>query len=321
MPAVSIIMNCLNGAKDLPEALASVRAQTWRDYEIIFFDNASTDASGDIAKAFGPELRYFGEAETVPLGEARNLAISHASGEFIAFLDCDDLWRPTKLQKQMALFLNNPRVGLVCTDTEILDGKRVLSRVFAQAEPSRGSVFRELLIRQWISMSSAVIRRAALDGLAGGKCSWFDEKLNVCEEADVFYRIAHDWELDYIDEPLTIWRVHGANTTFRKFGQFAAETLYILDKHRSLYPDYDIEHADIVRLLEERAAFQKAVSLWRDGKGAQARETLAPYRKNSAKNRLFWLASHLPGAFFELLARLYFALPAGIRNPGGHSKG
>lgn len=321
MPAVSIIMNCLNSAKDLPEALASVRAQTWHDYEIIFFDNASTDGSGDIAKAFGPELRYFRGAETVPLGAARNLAISHARGEFVAFLDCDDLWRPAKLQKQMELFLHNPRLGLVCTDTEIFDGKRVLSRVFAQAEPARGRVFRELLTRQWISMSSAVIRRAALAGLAGGTCSWFDEKLNVCEEADVFYRVAHDWELDYIDEPLTIWRVHGANTTFRKFGQFADETLYILDKHRALYPDYDKEHADIVKLLRERAAFQKAVSLWRDGKGREARAALAPYRKNSAKNKLFWLASHLPGAFFDLLARLYFALPGGIRNPGGRRKG
>ena len=71
---------------------------------------------------------------------------------------------------------------------------------------------------------------------AGQLGEWFDESLNVCEEADVFYRIAKTWELDHVDEPLTRWRVHGVNTTFRKFGQFADETLRILDKHRKLYP-------------------------------------------------------------------------------------
>lgn len=334
-PAVSIIMNCLNGAEELPDALASVRAQTFRDWEIIFWDNGSTDASPEIARAFGPGLRYFRGDSTVPLGAARNLALARARGDYIAFLDCDDLWRPAKLELQVAAFARNARVGLVCTDTEIVDGRRVLSRVFAQSAPARGMAFAALMARQWISMSSAMIRRAALDSLTnagpalcGGAASgagegagpmpvrirqWFDESLNVCEEADLFYRIAHDWELDFIDEPLTIWRVHGGNTTFRKFGQFADETLRILDKHRRLYPGYDAEHADLVALLSRRAAFQKAVALWREGRGASARATLRPWRAHSPKYRLFWLASYLPGQCFDLAARLYFALPAALR--------
>lgn len=306
-PQVSIIMNCLNCARDLPEALASVRAQTFEDYEIIFWDNASSDDSGEIARAFGSRLRYFRGRETVPLGKARNLAIEQAKGEYIAFLDCDDLWRPAKLKKQMDIFERKPAVGLVCTDTEIFDGKRVLSRVFERARPGRGMVFEELMTRQWISMSSAVVRRKALAWSEDAQ--WFDERLNVCEEADVFYRIAHDWELDYIDEPLTIWRVSGQNTTFRKFGQFACETMLILDKHRKLYPGYDERHPQIVRLLTQRAAFQQAVALWKDGKNAEARKIIGPHLGSSAKLRLFWLASYLPGAMFEPLARLYFALP------------
>ena len=309
MPTVSIIMNCLNCADVLPAALAGVQAQTLQDWEIVFWDNASTDASPRIARSFGPKLRYFRAEKTVALGAARNLALREAKGRYIAFLDCDDLWLDTKLAAQVVLFEANPRLGLACTDTEIFTGARTLNRVFAQAAPARGRVFGELMQRQWISMSSAMLRTQALHSLD----HWFDEHLNLCEEADLFYRIAHDWELDYVDAPLTRWRVHGANTTFKKFGQFAQETLYILDKHRRIYPFYEEEHRALVDMLTRRAAFQRSVALWRDGRGAEARKTIAPYAGSSMKFRLFRAASYLPGSLFDIVARLYFALPGWLR--------
>lgn len=316
-PLVSVIMNCFNGARHLREALESLLLQSYENFEIIFWDNASTDESPDVARTMGGQsrgrLRYFRGQSTVPLGRARNLALAEARGEYLAFLDCDDLWRPQKLEKQTALFEANPRVGLVCTDTEIFDGKRVLKRLFAEAPPARGNVFAALMERQWISMSSAALRREAVMAVSRGTMAAFDESFNVCEEADIFYRIAHDRELDFVDEPLTLWRVHAGNTTFRKFGQFADETLRILEKHRRLYPGYDTEHAGLVALLTRRAAFQKAVSLWREGRGGQARAVIAPWRKFSRKHALFWWASYLPGACFDLAARVYFALPAGLR--------
>ncbi|MDR2055073.1 MAG: glycosyltransferase [Desulfovibrio sp.] len=324
-PAVSVIMNCYNGARHLRPALRSLLEQTCDDFELVFFDNASTDESPAIfrefAGLFSGRARYFRGGQTVPLGAARNCALSYAQGEYIAFLDCDDLWLPEKLDLQLSLFAANPRVGLVCTDTEIFDGDRVVKRLFSQSRPARGRVFAELVERQWISMSSAVLRREALENLledsaeeTGGKApEYFDERLNVCEEADVFYRIAHDWELDYVDALLTRWRVHGANTTFRKFGQFADETLYILEKHRRLYPNYDVEYADLVNLLTRRAAFQKGVALWREGRNGQARSVIAPWRHVSLKFRLFWWAAFLPGGCFDCAARIYFSLPAALR--------
>lgn len=321
-PAVSVIMNCLNSSEHLQEALDSLAAQTFTDFEVIFWDNGSTDRSPQIARghaALAGRLRYFRGEKTVPLGAARNLAIAHSRGRYVAFLDCDDLWRPGKLARQVACFEADPRVGLVCTDTEIFDGRQVLERLFAESRPQRGMAFAALMERQWISMSSAMLSRAALDSVvcppaaAGGVPAWFDESLNVCEEADIFYRVAHDWKLDHVDEPLTVWRVHGKNTTFRKFGQFADETLAILAKHRRLWPGYDAEHAGLVSLLTRRAAFQKAVSLWREGRGREARATIRPWRDHARKYRLFWWASYLPGACFDVAARLYFALPAAIR--------
>ncbi len=320
-PAVSVIMNCYNSSVKLEEALRSLAAQTFTDFEVIFWDNCSTDESPLIAQAFAPlrgRLRYFRGEVNVPLGAARNLALREAKGRYLAFLDCDDLWRPEKLAEQVDIFEVDPQVGLVCTDTEIFDGRRVLKRLFRQSRPVDGMVFRELMQHQWISMSSAMLRRSALESLAplpadGTPPPWFDESLNVCEEADVFYRVAHDWKLAHVDRPLTLWRVHGGNTTFRKFGQFADETLRILDKHCQLYPGYEKEYADIVAMLRQRAAFQQAIALWRDGRGREARALLAPVRSASPKLWLFRLVSHLPGRCFDATARLYFALPAFLR--------
>lgn len=312
-PQVSIIMNCLNGAEDLSAALASIRAQTMRDYEIIFWDNGSTDGSGEIARGFGPELRYFRGSTTIPLGAARNRALKEARGELIAFLDCDDLWKPEKLALQCDLFKKNPGLGLACTDTEIHDGKKILSRLFESRKPQRGMAFADLMISQWISMSSAMTSKKAIDSVATSPGQWFDESLNVCEEADLFYRIAHDWETDFIDQPLTIWRVHDKNTTFRKFAQFAEETCKILQKHKKLYPGYEEEYPELVRLLQDRAYFQQSVALWRAGKNAEARQNLAKIIRKSPKIVLFHLASFLPGNFFDLGAKIYFSLPGFLR--------
>ncbi len=86
---VSIIMNCLNGEKYLKDSIGSIYSQTYDNWEIIFWDNASTDRSDEIAQSYDSRLKYFRSDETYSLGKARNLAVSKAKGEYIAFLDVD----------------------------------------------------------------------------------------------------------------------------------------------------------------------------------------------------------------------------------------
>ena len=327
-PVVSVIMNCRNSAEFLREAIDSVYAQTFKGWEIIFWDNCSTDQSPEIAQSYigkfasasnlnAPDpspcpsyerMRYFRAEKSTLLGEARNLAIAKSTAQFVAFLDCDDLWLPEKLEKQLELF-HNPKVGLVCTDTISFSGNRELSRMFDLAPPHRGMAFAELLTAGWISMSSAMIRREALNGL---DC-WFDPVFNVAEEADLFYRIAYNWELDYVNAPLTRWRVHESNTTFKKYHQFADETRLILRKHLELYPGYAEKYPQLISLLTRRAAFQKGVALWRDGYAKAARKELSPWVAGSAKFMVFWLATWLPGKSFDKLARIYQVLPKFLR--------
>jgi glycosyltransferase involved in cell wall biosynthesis len=253
-------------------------------------------------------LRYFRANTPTPLGEARNLAIREARGRYIAFLDCDDLWLPEKLAAQAALFEANPKAGLVCTDTILFTGHRDINRMFHMAPPKRGHALRELMTAGWIAMSAAMIRKSALDSLA----EWFDPAFSMAEEADLFYRLAWDWELDYVDLPLTRWRVHSHNTTFKKFHQFADETKLILDKYSQLHPEFPTRYPDLIDLLKRRAAFQKAVALWRDGQNNAARTEIAAFPAR-LKFRLFRLVTYLPGSCFNLFARAYYALPRFLR--------
>lgn len=309
LPTVSVIMNCRNSAEFLKEAIDSVYAQTFSDWEIIFWDNQSSDNSPDIARSYTDgRLRYFRAEEPAPLGEARNQALREARGRYLAFLDCDDLWEPEKLMDQVALFETNQNVGLVATDTAVFAGDRVINRMFKAAPPKRGKALPELMRRGWIAMSSAMIRKSALDSLE----QWFDPDFNVAEEADLFYRLAWDWELDHVDLPLTRWRVHAQNTTFAKFQQFAEETRLILQKLCRLHPEFAARYPDLVALLEQRAAFQQAVALWREGQGEAARQQLAA-GPQSLKSRLFLPATYLPGSWFGVLSRLYFRLPGFLR--------
>ena len=113
---VSIILNCRNGAEYLKDTLEAIKQQSFSDYEIIFWDNCSTDNSAQIAKTFDKRLRYFWGEEMLPLGAARNKAIACAQGDYIAFVDCDDLWDREKLEKQVNELERDSSVGMVFTN-------------------------------------------------------------------------------------------------------------------------------------------------------------------------------------------------------------
>ena len=106
-PIVSVIMNCHNGEKYLEESLQSVLNQSYRNWELIFFDNASTDKSKDIFnKLKESRFKYFYNKKKINLYKARNLAISKTKGDFIAFIDVDDWWEKNNLARRKLFFLN-----------------------------------------------------------------------------------------------------------------------------------------------------------------------------------------------------------------------
>jgi glycosyltransferase involved in cell wall biosynthesis len=203
-------MNCHNSGRYLREALDSVYQQTFKDYEIIFWDNLSTDSSAEIALSYAEPIRYFRGEEFLPLGAARNAAIEKASGKYIAFLDCDDIWLPYKLEKQLKLLDSNKELGLVYSDCYSIDsnGNLIGETNFRSQKPFRGNVFNELLVGNFISMPTAVIRRDVLN-----KVGTFSPKYEIVEEYDLWLRIAEHYPIDFTEEPLAKYRTHGGNVS------------------------------------------------------------------------------------------------------------
>lgn len=271
-PLVSVIMNCYNYAHYIDQSVPTVLAQTYQNWEIIFWDNQSKDSSAEVLKKYSdPRIKYFYADEFLPLGQARNKAIEKASGEFIAFLDIDDLWLPEKLEKQIPYF-ENPKVGLVISDT-IFFNENSERQIYKNNPPPTGNVFRELLSAYFISLETAVIRRSALDTLD----HWFDTRFNMIEEMDLFIRIAYQYELAFAPEVLAKWRIHKTSWTFNKMEQFPVERELFLEKMNKLVSNFEETYADEIDSFRKIIALEKAKVAWKKGNKSEARHFIRPY--------------------------------------------
>lgn len=246
IPKVSVIMNCLNCEKHLREAIDSVYAQTYPNWEIIFWDNSSIDSSAEIAKRYDDKLQYFRGDKTVPLGNARNLAVEKARGEYIAFLDCDDMWLPEKLEKQIKVLNSNNEVGLVYSDSYILrNGKKDKRTYFEDCSPHKGLVFEKLLLlsesSNFIPQLTVIIKRKTFEEIG-----YFKKEFKIGLDLELFLRVAEKYELDYIDEPLTIYRIHQDNFSQNKH-IYVKEALVILEYWEKKRPDIFTQNKGILQ--------------------------------------------------------------------------
>ena len=285
-------MNCLNGERFVRQAIDSVYAQTYKNWEIVFLDNASTDATPEIAKSYDPRLRYYRNPVTVPLGRARNLALERASGEFIAFLDADDLWLPHKLEKQMPLFEASPSLGLVFSDAIMrFDGQSSTTTYFRRYnyKPPRGKIFGALLTQYSIPMLTAVVRAELLHRLGHR----FDDRYQACDDFDFFLQLAYECECDYVDEPLASCLLHPEGTWSRLQGLGPNEMRMTLDKLRTAHPDLDTQFGGQMERMYRDVARKEAISCWCEGHDSRAREALRPYR-HEIKSLVLYCATFLP---------------------------
>ncbi len=267
---VSIIMNCFNGAEFLEKSINSIKKQTYENWEIIFWDNKSTDASKEIFKKCGngdKRFKYFISNKHTSLGEARNLAISKAKGEYIAFLDCDDLWMPDKLAKQLPHF-NNQNVGMVICDTVFFNSKKDIKQLYKRKKPPSGFVLRELLADYFISLETVVIKREYINKMT----HIFDEKFHVIEEYDFFIRYLMNCEMVYVDKVLSKWRVHQKSWTWSRPDLFPTELKIFLKKITSECPNIIIEYAEEIQALDSRIQMLDGIQLWACGDSLSARK-------------------------------------------------
>ncbi len=217
-PLVSVLMNCYNGEKYLREAVDSVLAQTYQNWEIVFWDNQSTDRSAGIFKSYDDSrLKYFHAPVHTDLGGGRAKAWEHLSGEFIAVLDVDDVWLPEKLEKQISLF-DDPEVGIVISDVLFFNESNE-KPFYGGKYPPTGWVFEQLFPWYFVSLVTLVVRRSAVLKLRRA----FDQDFSSIADFDLVVRLSRVSKLALCQEILAKWRVHAGSDTWRYFLPFAQE--------------------------------------------------------------------------------------------------
>lgn len=273
MSKVSILVNCYNSEKYLKETLDSIFAQTHADFEVIFWDNCSTDNSPQIAKTYDSRLRYFRGVTTVPLYHARKLALEKVTGEFVTFLDCDDTWIPSNLSEKIPLF-EDAQVGLVFSDVTYFNDTENLMQLYKTRSHYTGSCFSSLLSDYFLCLPSVIIRTNVLTGLK----YTFDIRFDMIGDADLFRRIAMKWQFAYIDKPLANYRVHADALTQKSSEKFMEETYLMLETYEKEFPEIMSKNRSQVKILTQKFIFLKFWALWQKGSTEEALKVLKEVR-------------------------------------------
>lgn len=241
-PLVSVIIPVYNGATHLVEAVDSVLAQTLRPHEIIFVEDGSTDGSAALLATLEAE---YGTRMTVTVirqanagqSASRNAAAAIATGEFLAFLDQDDVWYPDHLLRLVQPFTDWPTLGLVYADFDEIDveGQLVTRRFIA----THGLSHPKLSAIAWIMEdtmilpTASVVRASAYQAVGG-----FDWQLQGYEDDDLWFRLFRaGWESEYVRDSLARFRVHGASSS--RSASFRQSRLRFFRKVAATLPDDD----------------------------------------------------------------------------------
>ena len=208
---ISVIINCLNGEKYISEAIDSVLNQTYRDFEIVVWDNQSEDNTAKIVKNYNSDkIRYHLAPKSTDLGVARNLAVRVANFEWIAFLDSDDFWEEDKLQSQITLFQNcqSPEsVGLIYGKTKIISDQGLqIKGKWDNGLLPQGNIFKELSKDNFITLSSAVFRKQAFL-----ECGDIPSLYKACEDYFIFLGICKTWKALVLQKFCCNYRWHSSN--------------------------------------------------------------------------------------------------------------
>lgn len=204
MPQVSIIIPAYNSMNYLPETIESVFHQTFDDLEVIIVNDGSTDETEQWVSQIADQRVKLISQENRGNSEARNTGIRNARGQFLAFLDADDLWDPTKLEKQVRVLENNPEVGLVYTWVAYTN-ERGQPTGKVPKHQAEGDVWKKLIEKNLLECGSVpMVRSRCFDS-----CGVFDPNLgSFLEDWDMWLRIASQYPFQVIQEPLVYYRQH-----------------------------------------------------------------------------------------------------------------
>lgn len=215
-PIISIIMNCYNGEAFLNEAINSITKQTFENWELIFFDNNSIDKSEKIAKSFkDSRIKYFKSDRLLNLYDARNLAVKKTNGDYISFLDTDDMWTKDKLEKQINFIKKNSNYKILYSNYYVLKNNE--KKIMYKNELPSGFITQKLLDFYGIGINTAFIDKSIFEQYN------FKEDLNIIGDFDFFIQTSKKFQIGYISDPLTFYRIHENSFTKKNYKMYINE--------------------------------------------------------------------------------------------------
>jgi glycosyltransferase involved in cell wall biosynthesis len=229
-PLVSVIVNCFNGKKYLSEAIDSVVSQNYSNWELIFWDNLSTDSSAKIFNQYNDKrLKYFLATKHTNLSEARALAIAKSQGELIAFLDVDDYWKDSILETQVALYKDDD-VVFSCGNFYIITEFSKQTKIFKKGKIPSGYVLNNLLVNYSVGMLTLSVRRSTYDMVGG-----FSSDYHIIGDLDLVIKLASKGKMGSFQEPLAVCRKDGNNESIMKVDMYIEELKNWYEKNAESY--------------------------------------------------------------------------------------
>ena len=298
-PLVSILMNCYNGEAFIKESINSILNQTYSNWELVFWDNQSTDNSAKIFKSYEDKrFKYYYSDLHTHLGGGRARAFSNLKGELIAVLDTDDIWYPEKLSKQVGVF-NDEDIGIVISNAHKFSDK-IKKQYFNKFKPESGYVFEKLLNNYFVCLPTLMFRKSFAKKLN----RQFDPEFNYISDFDLVLRLSKICKLQYIDEILAGWRLHGKNASLEKPFLFTDEKeswiKKLLRENKNIYNEFG--HS--INIFFNNLHRQKSMFSLMQGHRKQALKLIFKTKFKSLKDLVIFFAIILLPVNF--IRKIYF---------------
>lgn len=217
-PLVSIILNCYNGQRFLNPCVKSVINQSYKNWELIFWNNNSTDNSLKLIKKFHDKrIKIFNSKSFNSLYHSRNLALNKCKGKYICFIDIDDLWLKDKLLSQMKVISKNTSIKIIYTNYYVKFENKKKKYVKFSKKLKSGFITKDLLRNYDVAILTTLLDKKIFDYRK------FDKSYNIIGDFDYFINLSLKYKFYVIQKPLAILRIHNDNTSSKQLDAYIKE--------------------------------------------------------------------------------------------------